>query len=269
MICLLDTKEIPDVGFVSRFSRFRRGYTGISFKNLTIMGVRALHITIDKAPAISQRTVQKRIKLVTDRIREEHISRVLFSINFPYRELVLREGFGEIDESLLMETLAGEIASKFAGKEKVAAFFADRMTAGVEKTFCDLCRDFRYVMAVLESDGSRLFSSLGKRLGLSVIGQPSEKQLLKVDVAVFFSAPLVTTVLPETCIVIPARHNALDRVVARKAVANLSIGLRDGMEPDIPEGFPRDPLFAVALDAGTLRREEILLREFKMTDMYV
>lgn len=267
MICLLDTEDLPDVSFIARIGRARRGYKGIIARDLAILGVRVLYITIDKTPSISQETVKKRIKYAAERMHTARIGKVLFSKNFPYREIVLREGFDEIDEGSLMETLAGKIAAEFAGADKVAAFFADRMTASAEQTFCALCRDFRYVMAVVESEAGRLFASLGRRLGISVIGQPTGKQLLKADVAVFFNAPHVTTVLPEKCIVIPVGDIALERIVARKAVSGISVGLINGKKPDIPNGFSHGPLFAVAIDAGTLHHEAVFLHDIRITDI--
>lgn len=269
MICLIDTQETPDVGIFTRIRRIHRGYKGITARTIVILGVRALYISIDKTPSMRMIIIKKRIHYAAEKMRRDHVGKVLFSEKFTYKELVLREGFDEIDESYLMAALAGKIVSAFSGSDKVAAFFANRLTSDAERAFYDMCRHFRYVMAVMESDCGQLFANLGKRLGISVIGQPTEKQLSKADVAVFFSPPRVPTVLPEKCIAIPVNNRALDGVVYSKFVSEVKLALGNAKALDIPDGFAHEPLYAAAIDAGTLHREDVLLREVKIMDMYV
>ncbi len=269
MICLIDTQDTPKVGIITRVSRAHRGYKGINYKDIIVLGMRALYVTIDKTPSMPSITAQNRVKHAAERMRASHAGKVLFSKNFPYRELVLREGFDDIDESLLMETLIGKIVTEFSGRDKVGAFFANRLTGSAERTFCEMCRDFRYVMAALDSDSSRLLGSLSRRLGISVIGQPTIQQLSKADVAVFYSPPRSAVVLPEKCIAIPVSDTYLDDVIYSKAVTGVTFELNSRRALSIPDGFPHEPLFAAAIDAGTLRREDVLLKDIKITDMYV
>jgi hypothetical protein len=269
MICLLGTAETPDVGIITRVRRARKGYRGVSARELLILGVRTLHITLDKTPSISQKIIKKRIKYASSLMRSERVSQVFFAKNFPYRELVLREGFDEMDECLLMKLFAGKLATEFADGEKVAAFFAERLTGDAERIFSELCRAFRYVIAVSEADGSQLFAAFGRQLGISVIGRPTPKQLLRADVAVFFSPPKQEMVLSEKCVVIPVTASALEGVVCRNVVTGITVSLVNGMQPDIPEGFQPGPLYAAAIRAGTLRLGDVLIQNIKMADMYM
>lgn len=269
MICLIDTQEMPRVGIITRIRRALRGYKGITDRNIVILGMRVLYITVDKTPSMRTGTVQKRIQFAVSRMRTERVGKVQFTKNFPYRELILREGFDEIDESHLMELFTGKIVSALSGADKAAAFFANRLIGNAERVFCDMCSQFRYVMATLESDGTRLIAALGRRLGISIIGQPTEKQLLKADVAVFFSPPRLTTVLPDHCIAVPVTGAAPDGVVCRKFVSGVTVELANGKTPDIPDGFDHEPLFAAAMDAGTLRGEDVRLSDIKMTEVYM
>ena len=268
MICLLDTLDTPDVGFIKRIRRARRGYKGLHTGETVILGMKVLCVTIDRTPSIPLKTIQKRIAYAAERMRAAHTRKVLFSKNFPYRALVLREGFDEMNESRLLELLAGKIAASFSGRDKVAAFFAQRLTGEAERAFCDLCRDYKYVMSAVDSDDGRLYNALGRRIGISVIGHPTEKQLSKTDVAVFFSPPERKTVLPDKCIAIPVNNAALSGVVCRKAVSGMTVELADGKVPDIPDGFAAEPLIAAAIDAGSLHRGDILIRGLDIKDMY-
>jgi hypothetical protein len=268
MICLFDKQESSDAGIVTRFRRARRGYKGFHTGETVILGIKALTATIDITPSMPMKTVQKRIGCAAERLRAERTRKVLFSETFPYRELVLREGFEEIDDSRLLELFAGRIASVFSGREKVAAFFARRLTGEAENAFCQLCRDYKYVMAAVESDDGRLYQALGRRLGISVIGQPTEKQLSKADVAVFFSPPERKTVLPDKCVAIPVMHAALSGVVCRKALTGMTVELPKGVAQQIPDGFAHEPLIAAAIDAGALVLGDIPIRTLKIKDMY-
>lgn len=266
MICLVDIEETPVVGIMTRIRRARRGYRGLTFGYRIIFGMRTLTITIDVTPLMPLKTIQKRIQYAAEKMRAVRAGKVLFSKKFPYRELLLREGFDEMDEGRLLELLVGKIIFGFSGSDKIAALFAHHLTGEAERVFCDMCRDFKYVMAAVESE--RLFRTLGRRLGISVIGQPTDSQLSKADVAVFFDPPERRIVLPDKCIAVPVKGSALDGVVCSKAVCGLSVELSSGFTPDIPEGFAHEPLIAAALDTGTLRREDVLVRDIKILDMY-
>jgi hypothetical protein len=233
-----------------------------------ILGLRILYIKVDVAPSMPLKAVYKRIGCAAERMRAERTGVLLISKKFPYRELVSREGFVEADECRLTALLAGKIVSKFAGRDKVAAFFARRLTSEAERVFREMCRDFKYVMAAVESDCGVLFNALGRRLGISVIGQPTAQQLSKADVAVFFDPPARPVILPEKCVAIPACAAALQGVVCRKAVDGLTIELGDDVLSAIPDGFAQEPLIAAALEAGTLRRQDVLVRDLKIRDIY-
>lgn len=260
MICLIDTEDIPDAGIIKRFIRFLRGYRGIATAPVTILGLRALYLRIQVNPTISQRAIEKRIKNACRAMIEKQVSMVLFSKNFPYKPNLLREGFDEMESSLLFETLAGKIATDFAGDGKCAVLFAKRLTGSALAVLDDLCAGFRYVMVESESDGGGIVSSLGRRFGISVIMHPTALQLLNADAAVFFDPPGRKSILPDRCLTVAVTKPALTGVVFREAVTGLMIELTGGKTMNIPDSFPIEPLLAVALYAGTIGREDMILR---------
>ncbi|NLA85831.1 MAG: hypothetical protein GX847_00825 [Clostridiales bacterium] len=269
MICLFDWQEMPDTGILTRIRSARRVYKGFRAGETVVLGMRVMHVTIDISPEMPLKTIRKRIGCAAELMRAKRAGKVLFFNNFPYREHVLWEGFDEMNEERLTEQLAGKIASAFAGGDKVAALFARRLTGEAERVFSALCRDFKYIMAAVEADEGRLYQALGKKLGISVIGHPTEKQLLKADVAVFFSPPTCQTVLPDKCVAIPVNKEAMKGVVCRRAVSGLTVELPDGRMTDIPKGFAPEPLITAAIEAGTLDPGEIMVRSLEFSDMYV
>ncbi|NMA24104.1 MAG: hypothetical protein GX936_00390 [Clostridiales bacterium] len=267
---MFDRQNAPDTSIFSRIRLALRGYRGLHTGETLILGIRVMTATLDIAPSIPLKTVRKRIGYAAERMHARRVRKVLFSEKFPrtYRELVLGEGFDEMDGSRLPELLAGKIASVFSGHDKVAAFFARRLTGEAEHTFRQLCRDFKYVMTAVEENDGRLYHELCRGLGISVIGHPTDKQLAKADVAVFFSPPARRTVLPEKCVAIPVYPAALDGVVCRRAVAGMAVEPAAGEAPNTPDGFRLMPLIAAAIDAGSLRREDVIVRTLEFRDIY-
>ncbi len=269
MICLFDWQETPDTGILMRIKNARRGYKGFHAGETVVLGMRVMHVTLDISPEMPVKTIRKRIGCAAELMRAKRAGKVLFFNNFPYRDLVLWEGFDEMNEERLTEQLAGRIASAFSGGDKAAAFFARRLTGEAERVFSALCRDFKYIMAVVEADEGRLYQALGKKFGISVIGQPTERQLSMADVAVFFSPPTQQTVLPDRCVAIPVNKAAMKGVVCRRTVSGLTVELPDGRMTDIPKGFAPEPLITAAIDTGTLNPSEIMVRSLEFSDMYV
>jgi len=188
---------------------------------------------------------------------------VLFSENFPYRDLVLGEGFMEADGRTLMETLAGTIAERAAGSRRSAALFTDRLTSGAARTLTEMCRSFRTVMLISDS-GAETCRALGRQFGISVVTNPPAGQLHDADAAVFFSAPRNGAVLSENTVAIPSAPAALGGVTYHTAVRGVQIELAGGMAGMIPEGFAPVPLVSAALESLALGREAVRLTSYEL-----
>lgn len=266
MICLIDMVDAPKAGVFKRLIRVMKGYRGFSSSCITVLGMRALFLRIHITPAMSLKATEKRIKSACAAMDAKHVGKVLFSKNFPYMRSVLREGFDEMESSLLYETLAGKIASGYPGTGKYAVLFANRLTVSALAALNDLCAGFRYVMLETETGGAEIVSSLGRRFGISVILHPTAQQLNNADTAVIFDPPGCKTILPDQCLTVAVTKSALEGVVFKKAVTGLTVGLAGGKAINIPENFPKEPLLAMALYAGTIGREDLILRGLITTD---
>lgn len=265
MICLLDTVEIANAGLLTRIRRAIKKNLDITAESIVIYGIRVLYMRMGISPSMKGKLVRKRMRQAVDMMRGARVGSVLFSKNFPYRDVILREGFQAMDESALIELLAGAIAARCAEGKEAAVFFADRMTGSAERAFRVICRQYRYIMTVSPGN-SRLFTELTRSLGISVLQQPTESQLLKAQVAVFFAPPLGKTVLSDSCIAVPVKTHFVETVDCRRVVTGVTIGLTGGEHNQVPAGFAAEPLVAAALEAGTLRLEDIQMTDLKITE---
>ncbi len=259
MICLMDAEGTPAGRMAKKQHRGMKGQNGVKCRQITVLGMRTVYITIEKPRGAHPRKVKKLIENAAAQLRAQRAPAVLFSENFPYREQILREGFMETDERPLMEMLAGTIARRAAGGEKSAVLFTERLTSNVLKTLSELCRSFRTVMLVSDS-GNDACRSIGRQLGVSIVFNPPAGQIENADAAVFFNAPHNKVVLSEKTAVIPTARGALLGVSYGTAVSGVDIELDGGAQESVPDGFALTPLAAAAVDCMALGRASIRLR---------
>ncbi len=267
MICLMDAESAPAARETSKTRRGRKKDEGVRCRLVAVLGMRAVHITIEQFEEQPGRThsqaVLNRIGTAAGLMRRHRAATVLFSENFPYRGLVLGEGFMEADERTLMETLAGAIAGKAARSRRSAVLFTDCLTSGAMRTLLELCQSFRTVMLVSGS-GADTCRALGRQLGISVVANPPAGYLKDADAAVFFSAPSAEIALSEKTVAIPTGPGALDGVTYRAAVRGVQIELAGGTAGRIPEGFAPAPLVSAALASLSLDREAVRLSSYEL-----
>ncbi|SHH63873.1 hypothetical protein SAMN02745823_00578 [Sporobacter termitidis DSM 10068] len=265
MICLIGAEETARAGWWRRLRRAAAHDKGFSAGDEVVLGVRMLRAVIESSPGMKPEALRKRIKNAAEWMRARRVRQVIFAKNFPYRALVLREGFDEMDGGALWEALAGRIAARFGGDSHCAALFAGRLTMAVLRTLTELCASFKYLMVTTETGSGREFDALRRRTGVSVIEQPTDRQLSRADVAVIFGPQKRLVVLPPECVALGVGAGALEGVLFGRAVSELTLGLTDERESELPSGFPRDVLFSAALNAGTLQPEDIVIQDVRLT----
>ena len=118
--------------------------------------------------------------------------------------------------------LAGRIAAAVAGDGATAALFARRMIGGAWITLQELCHRFRYVTVVTDAGWTWALDGLRRRTGVSILEQPSPRQLQQAAVAVFFDVQPPGLELPAGCVAIGARAGALAGVRSVRKVTGLS-----------------------------------------------
>ena len=266
MIYLIDAEETARPGLLSRLRRMHSGGEGYRIADEIVLGMRIRRMTIESRRDMRPDRLNGNVGRAADALRRERAAHVIYSEGFEYRKLFEQEGFREVDDGALKAALAGRLAALAAGDGASAVLFAHQMSGCALNTLQELCRRFRCVMAVAGGGWSPALAALRRATGVSVIERPSARQLEAACVAVFYDAPPNGSVLPVGCVAIEARPGALRGVDFPRRVAGMALALSDGHETALPRGFPMAPLLASALDAGTIRPENISIRELSISE---
>ena len=259
MICLIeyDHEASGKERFLTRLRRRLSGDTGVKCRKITVLGMPVLYLTMPAVESISEKSLRRRTDAAAMLMHQWRIGRVVFAKDFPYRAQILREGFEEADGTVLTELLAGEIACQVCQSGKTAVIFASRLTGNAARAPWKVCAPFRYVYAVTAVGADALFDDIRRKAGVSVITDPSPIQLKKADVALIFDTIPGDGVLPETCVAIPVGRTMPEDLRCRTIATKLTYRVKNANGAEVPEGFPADRLIACALEAGTLRTEDI------------
>jgi hypothetical protein len=265
MFALVDAKDVPEGGFLRRLRRRVSGRAGVNSGYQEILGMKTFCLTFQMTGGLTPRDIRKQVLAAAEAIRGSGCEEICFSKIFPYRDELLREGFVEIDDGILYERLAGNIALRFSGRDKSAVLFAKRLSHHSERALKSLCEGFRYVMADIEAGGGRVIERLAKQYGVSIIERPSARQLANADTAVFFSPPAQQIVLPDRCVAVAVSKEALTGVTCSSLASGLKIALKHGKALNLPEKYPINSIAAAAMKAGTVFPGEIELLEVSIT----
>jgi hypothetical protein len=272
MVYLVGEEETAPVSVFGRLRHSLASDEGYKIVSTVVLGMRLRRVTIE-SPAGQDSVYRRNVARAAAALRRERDGRVIYSDAFRYKELFMREGFDEMDADALTAALAGRSASRAAGSGTTVAhdgtsavLFSRHMNGDAWKTLQELCRRFRTVMAVTGADWSPALEALRRRTGVSVIEHPSTRQLTLAGVAVLYDAPPSGVNLPAGCVAVEARAGALDGSLVGRRVIGLSLGLPAGGEAGLPSGFPREPIFASVLSAGTLRPEDISILDITVSE---
>lgn len=273
MYALVGTADKTDS---SLFGRAGRGTGGGTFtiRETVVLGARMLDAVVFVAPGTKPEKLRKLLRRVACDMRRRRVHEICFAQNFPYKDELLREGFAEMKSDPLKAALAGRVAAKLGGAPldsaghsakprdgKCAVLLAERMTAAESRTLSELAVAFKYLMVMTKTGGESALEALCSRTGISVIRQPSAVQLMNADVAVAYAPPGRRVVLPAKCIAFSVNDGALSGVVYERCVSGLSWALAGGLDDKLPGLFPRDALLSAALCAGTVRADDIIIRD--------
>lgn len=273
MICLIDIEKAGRESLIDRLRHLMEKDTGVRCRKSHVLGMPVLRVTIpvpDGAGVKAGPTapvLRKRIDSAVRQMNAHRAGRVVFSKDFPYSEMILREGFEEADGAILTALLAGELARLACPDGKTVVLFADSLTGWSAKALWKLSAHFRHVLAVTAADGRALYKAIGKRYGISVIDKPSPAQLSEADVAVVFSSPAGGAELSDDCVVIPVCRADFGNIACRRVATDFGFGLKSSGEDTMTAGFPRNALIACALEAGVLSAADIVVRSVRVKSL--
>jgi len=112
----------------------------------------------------------------------------VFPTGFPHQDLFLRRGILPVDTLPLYRRMAPLIVKRRMGQlglspgTTTVAVVAERMTEELRETVTELALQVRYVMLALETPAEDFCDMLKREYGISVLQQPTKRQLRQADV---------------------------------------------------------------------------------------
>ena len=263
MLAMLDMEKIPKRGVMGRFGR--RKERGISVRRENALGSPVIYITLGIEGDIKPRALEKLFSSAEKLMSAQGVDRVCFADGFKYAERFIGNVFKEPDLTPLYEAVAGQVAEVLPGAGGTAFITASKLGGVAYGTLMGLCKNYRYVLTDIDTDGAAAFRNIQRRLGISIIDRPLPAWILGADAAVFLGARREETRLSYKCTVFSVNTAALSGVRLYKLVTGLDVSLPGGTE--LPEGFPKEPVISYALERLTLPQNKLTLRRIKVSDV--
>jgi len=218
-----------------------------------VMGVSAAVVTVETG--LHPRRERKVLEEAFRRLADLRPRRVVYERGFPYLRAFVEAGFAPA-EADLHRYLAPRAAMAACPEGGAVYFYAPRPDRAALEHIKLLRRHFRHLMADL-GGGARYSDGLLFEFGLSVIQNPSPERLRDARAALLYAEPDRPIALSPECVALAPRREWLEKVACGAYVSELDVGVKRGKWPLLPESFPPEPLIAAALEAGTLRPEDV------------
>lgn len=220
-----------------------------------VLGLKAQAITLLLYEGMRPGAVERRLDALAADLMENGLSRAVFHRDFSYRRALLERGLREPDETELLRKMAPQVVSALAREGETAFLYARQPDRETVPALEAMCAHYRYVLAEFESGGGSVTARVSRRLGVSIQERPSPKQLLRADVAVFFSPPPGLLTLGPQCVAVFPSGVARAQVRYHRAADQITYALKG--RQIMPEGYPAAQLLTAALSAGTISSEEL------------
>ena len=267
MFALIESTGQTEYSGKSFLGRLRSRHSPVRSETVEIMGMRALRLRMEIPEGLRRRQLEKRINMARLILCRNKIDRVCFQNGFLYRDAFLDASLREMDRQLLNESMAGPILAKASpGTEKTALFCARYALDRGERALIALCASFRHLMVCLSGEAEPICGSIRRKYGISVIEKPTMRQLLKADTALFFTAPSCQMFLSDSCIVFAVSDEALRNVRCRRKILSVTYEIPDILRRSVPEGYSVDLFLSEALLRGTVRINEIHVKEIVINE---
>lgn len=248
MLCLLQGKPAHSNGPVVEVTQTR------------VLGLPAAVVSVEVSSR--PRRARKALEEALRRLMELKPRRVVYERGFPYMKPCAAAGFVPAGADL-HRFLAPQAAAAACPEGGAVYFYAARPDRVVREHISRMRHRFRHILA--ETGGGRRFTDdLLFEFGLSVIQNPSPERLRDASAALFYAKPDRPVVLSPQCVVLAPRRAWLEKIESGAFVAGLEVGLKTGKWPPLPEGFPPEPLIGAALEAETLRPEEVAVLRVRL-----
>ena len=266
MFALIENVMHTEMTGKGLLKRLRNRNAAVRSESVEIMGMKALRLILETPQGLRRRQLEKRLRTARMILGRSKVDRVCFRQDFPYRKAFPDGLFREMDCQILNESMAGPILVKTAaGGDKTALFHGRYALDRGEQVLIDLCASFRYLVVCLSDRDRLICDSIRRKYGISVIEQPTMRQLLKADTALFFTAPSQRMILSDGCTVFAVSDEALRNVRFRKKITSVTYEIPDSLKRTVPEGYSADPFLSEALLRGIVRRDQIRVEEISIS----
>ncbi len=230
----------------------KRGRSGVRVEERCILRTRFLQAGIVES---SHQTVNRRRVLAAGkRLRKRGVAQVVLPEGFSFREQISKCGLRPVSTLALRRAIAAdwvrtgltEKGRPVAGARVAVA--AAALTGEVVRTVTELCLRHRYVLLDLPYGGEELCRQLRREYGVSLLLGPDRDQLEGAEALVLFDRRTDLSLTNPVALRLYDEEQALPPLT-----------LPPELEEELPQGVDRGQLLAVLREAGTLRREQIVL----------
>lgn len=254
MVALLETvRERISAG--EKMRRLIRGDDGVKYIDTEISGLRVLRVTVPLPISAGEKTAAKKLCRVMEALDRASIKKVMFKDDFFLPEVIREQHFSELDDKLLWNMKAAEIARLAAPKGVRAAVAADKMGRFEIEAVEKLCLSFRYVCFKSCDSGAEMCRRLCRELGVSVIEKPADKVMSAADTAIIFDGADKVH-LGEKCVTVSGGEagnaEGSGRFVKRAEFSCDKFGTEE-----LPGGFAKDPILALGVENRVFMPEDI------------
>ncbi len=166
-----------------------------------------------------------------------------------------RDRFTVANRGALIDALAEDIALKATRGRDAAFICAGTCSRDVLSAYRKLCRDFRHITVEAPSQVFDRLCREGERYGVSPAAAGRAREI-RADAALFFADPLGTVSVGDDCAVV-AGMGTVPGLHGGAVVSDVGFRFPEELAEPLPDGYPKDALFAAAVRAGTVAPDSI------------
>ena len=208
---------------------------------------------IVRGPRTPEAVLRRRVQSAAKRLRQNGVIRIVTPEEFPYGDLLEKQGIRAVSTLALRRGLASELVrweltrqGLTPGGVKIAVS-GDQLTGELVRTVTELALRYRYVLLDLPYGGEDLCRQLRREYGVSLLMGPSKEQLEETEALLLFSER--TDLRRRNPVVVPLYEGA--------DLPLPPLMLPPALEEQLPQGLDRPQLLAALQEAGAIRRGQI------------
>ena len=224
----------------------------VAIREQTILHMRFCAAEVFREEKTPELLLRRRIRWVLRKLRKEGVTQVVLPVDFPYKELLEKQGLRPVPTLALRRRLAADWVRAALAERDISpgsarvAVAAERISGEVVRTVTELALRHRYVLLDLPQGGEELCRQLRREYGVTPLLAPSGEQLAEAEALVLFDR----------------RESGKNPVCLRlfdESQPLPGLLLPPALERQLPQGVDRVSLLAALQEAGALKPGQITL----------